>query len=226
MNPEDRVLVGVINRKRDLNHALDSRWYRIPQKQAPHGVHAEYVGFFLSGKVFKEQSGAIHYYAPIIGLELLYRRDLMPEEADHPRADDAYYRLALGEVQHKDPPILNPSRRVISFIYTTWDRFIHASQISDLYSQSDYFVDRIYHALREKGIRARRGWDAQESALTYAPGMRVLCENGSIDVSPKRKTGAYFLDENQPQDKILAEILAEIDRRGGPATINIPMEGY
>ena len=31
MLPEDSVLVGVINRKRDLVYALDQHWYRIPQ---------------------------------------------------------------------------------------------------------------------------------------------------------------------------------------------------
>jgi hypothetical protein len=225
MNPEDRVLVGVINRKRDLTYAREGHWYRIPQMRMPQGVHADYLAFFLSGKVFKAQSGGIHYFARITGLELTYRRDLLPHEADHRRGDNAYYRVALDELMPKVPPILNPSRRVITFIYTTWDRFVHATQISDLYSEADYLVDRVYHALRTRGIHSERIWEAEKSIYDFAPGLRVLCEAGTLDASTQPGQGTLYLDESQPEDKILAAIRAAIEQRGGPVTINIPLEG-
>lgn len=154
MYPEDQVLVGVVKRKRDLQHILRDSWYRIPAEQMPSGISAEYLGFFLSGKVFREQSGGIYYYAPVSGIELVRRRDILPDETAHPRADHVYYRIALAEVKYKHPPVLNPQRRVVSFIYTTWDRFVNAEQISDLYSDADYYVDRVYHALnhQESGV--------------------------------------------------------------------------
>ena len=129
MYPEDRVLVGVINRKRDLNYAIEQHWYRIPVKRLHRGIDTEYVAFFLSGKTFKEMSGGVHYFAQVHGYELAYRHQLLPKEASHPRADDQYYRLSLGELQIKQPPILNPTHRPISFIFTTWDRFLLATTI-------------------------------------------------------------------------------------------------
>lgn len=149
MYPDDRVLVGVINRKRDLRLMLEERWYRIPCKRLPGGIYAEYIAFYLSGSAARDKdTTGIHYYAQRSGLELVYRKDLLPEQADHERADEVYYKVQLKPAIARVPPITNPSRRSISFIYTTWDRFVQAQIINDLYSQSGHFVDRIYHALR------------------------------------------------------------------------------
>jgi hypothetical protein len=226
MFPEDRVIIGVINRKRDLDYARQDHWYRIPQTQMPRGVHAEYLAFFLSGKVFKDQSGAIHHYARVTGIELVYRRDLLPAEAGHPRAGDVYYRIGLGDLLPKEPPIRNPTRRPIAFVYTTWDRFVSAAVVADLYSRSEYFVDRIYHALRSVGVRADRFWEAEKSDYAYAPGLRVLCENGVLDASAIESGSAFYLDETKGEDVVLAAILDEVRKRGGPVTVNLPSEGF
>lgn len=225
MFPEDRVLVGVINRKRDLLYARDEHWYRIPQDRMPQGIHAEYLAFFLSGKVFKELSGGIHFFASVVGLELAYRRDMLPQQPNHPHANHVYYRVALDSFQEKHPPILNTEKRPISFIYTTWDRFIHAATIRDLYSTADYFVDRIYHALRNTGINPQHVWEAEKGQFTFAPGLRVLCENGTVEASTRPSEGVLYIDMSQPEDKVLANLRAEIAKRGGPVTISIPMEG-
>ena len=146
MYADDRVLVGVVNRALDFEIARRDNWYRIPEKQLPRGLNAEYIAFFLSGKPFKERSGSVAYFARITGLELARRRDLLPDEAR--RADDIYYKVQFRHLLPKDPPIRNLPARSISFIRTTWDRFVSAETISDLYLKGDFFVDRVYHALR------------------------------------------------------------------------------
>lgn len=224
MYPDDRVLVGVINRKRDFVHLTDDRWYRIPQARMKRGIHAEYLGFFLSGKVFRERSGAIHYYARRTGLELAYRRDLLPREADHPRAGEVYYKVQVSSLKEKQPPIANPTRRPVSFIYTTWDRFVHASQISDLYSEADYYVDRVYHALRQTGIQAERFWEAERRETGYGAQLRILCERGMVTAATERREGSIYLDNAQEHDSILAAIYAEIARQGGPVTVDVPLD--
>lgn len=147
MYPEDRVLVGVITRRRDLRLVLEQHWYRIPQVQMPRGMDAEYIAFFTGSRLQPDPTSGIHLYAPMTGLELAYRRDLLPDEPDHSRADAIYYRVALGNIETRTPPITNPSRRSISFIHTTWDRFAAAVTIDDLYSRDERFVDRVFHAL-------------------------------------------------------------------------------
>lgn len=222
MFAEDRVLVGVIQSKRDLAFARDAHWYRIPQGQMPRGVQTEYLAFFLSGNVFREQSGAIHYYAPKTGLELAYRKDLIPDP-DHPRANQVYYRVALGELAAKTPPITNPTRRPISFIYTTWDRFLAAQTVADLYSNDDWFVDRIFYALKDHGINPIRLWSAESRSDPFAPGLKILCENGaSVIASTSGLSGAYHLNDQLDDDAILKAIYQQIASNGGAVTLNIP----
>ncbi len=132
MYPDDRVLVGVINRRRDFELLHRQLWYRIPIMSAPLCVDTDYMAFYLS-RTFKEQNGTISYYARRTGFELACRRDLLPDEPDHPRAAEMYFKLQFRTLERKMPPITNPSRRVISFIYTTWERFETARTVSDLY---------------------------------------------------------------------------------------------
>lgn len=143
MYPDDRVLVSVIRRKRDLQLLTHERWYRVPRQQAKDGIYAEYVAFFLSGAAAKSfGASGIHYFARRRGVELVYRHQLLPNETAHPRADEIYYRISIESLLPKVPPILNSRRRVVAFIDTTWDRFVAAQDIADLYSRADTFVDR------------------------------------------------------------------------------------
>ena len=146
MYADDRVLVGVMSRKRDLAIAREQGWYRIPQGQLQRGLNAEYLAFFLSSKGFGRQGGGIAYFARITGIELARRRDLLPDEET--RADELYYKVQFRDLVEKDPPIENFPARSISFIRTTWDRFVSAETISDLYSAADFYVDRVFYALR------------------------------------------------------------------------------
>jgi hypothetical protein len=38
---------------------------------------------------------------------MVRRRDLLPDEPDHPSADGAYYKLQLGLLERLDPPIIS-----------------------------------------------------------------------------------------------------------------------
>lgn len=217
---EDRVLVGVINRKRDLDIVHKERWYRIPQARMTRGIQAEYLAFFLS-RAFGDQNGTIAYYARVTGLELSYRRFLLPKEPNHPRADEVYYRISLGDILEKSPPITNPTKRGIAFIYTTWDRFIHASAISDLYSKADYFVDRIYHALRSAGMRPQRFWEAEDRHVPYAPGISIMTVDGPLYATMAQREDAIYMEWGISQEEILQAIRDELQKRGGLASINV-----
>lgn len=143
MYPDDRVLVSVVRRKRDLQLLVRERWYRIPRQQAHDGIYAEYIAFFLSGTAAKALGASgVYYYGRRMGVELVYRHELLPNESDHSRANEMYYKINIESLLPKVPPILNPKRHIVAFIYTTWDRFVAAQEITDLYSCADSFVDR------------------------------------------------------------------------------------
>jgi hypothetical protein len=222
--PEDRVLVGVINRKRDFEKARDEHWYRVPQGKAPKGIHAEYIAFFLS-QAFKEQNGGIHYYARRTGIELVRRRDLLPEEAKHKNADALYHKLQLGELRRKDPPILNDKKHPVSFIYTTWDRFEQAHVLADLYSDADHFVDRVFHVLEDEKIPAELRWEAESD--DGGAQIRVICEEGLVIASTAARTEHVIpLDIHNVSPQASAEVIQKaVAARGGPRLISIPIEG-
>lgn len=227
MYPEDRVLVGVINRKVDLDHARHDHWYRIPHGRAAKGIHAEYLAFYLS-RAFGDQNGAVHYYARRTGHELVRRRDLLPGEAGHRRADALYYKIQLGELRQKVPPIQNPTRRPVAFIYTTWDRFVAARQISDLYSEADYFVDRVFFALQRAGIPADPVWEATQVSDDGGAQLRVSCERGDFIATTARPAeGRLHLPTGHGSDavqRVVEEIRARVAALGGPLTVPAPLE--
>ena len=130
--PDDRVLVAVMNNLKDWQRVQDKGWYRIPAKNAPPQVpHIDWLAFYQT-RVFGEDKWAVHYYAKVQGHELLTRRDLLPEEPTHKRANQWYYKLELGPLHHKIPPIIADKWRRVTFIFTTGDRFEAAGELGDL----------------------------------------------------------------------------------------------
>jgi len=86
--PEDRVLiVAVITRPEDFEAVRELGWYRMPETKAPVGVFSEYIAFYFTA-TFGEQEYAGHSYARRLGHELVTRRELLPDEADRPRAEE------------------------------------------------------------------------------------------------------------------------------------------
>ena len=116
------------------------------------------------------------------------------------------------------------SKRTITFVHTTWDRFISAKTITDLYSKADYYVDRIYHALRNRDVRATPFWSTDYRDTGYPAQIRVICDNGKeLVVSSEPKSGEMNLLDDAPEDEILQAILDRIARNDGPTTIDIPI---
>lgn len=129
--PEARVLVCLINDPRDLEIARWDHWYRIPVKHAPVEHLAEALAFYLSAP-FGDEKWAIHEFAEVRGHELVRRIDLFPEQPDHARAQEAYFKIQLGPLQRLQRPIPSSKWRRISFIQTTGDRLLHALDVSEL----------------------------------------------------------------------------------------------
>lgn len=135
--PDDRVLIAVMNNRADWQRVLAEQWYRIPVKHAPpEAPHFDWLAFYFT-RVFAGDKWAVHYYAPIYGHELVTRRDLIPTEPNHKRAGQWYYKLEIGPLQHKIPPITARKWKRITFIVTTGDRFELATDIGHLYKNED-----------------------------------------------------------------------------------------
>jgi hypothetical protein len=174
---EDRVLVAVMNNRRDFEIAAEEGWYRIPTRHAPLSTtEAVALGFYFT-RAFGEEKWAIHWYAPVLGHELARRRDLLPDEPDHPHADETYYQLQLGPLHRLEFPIYSLRWRRITFIETTWDRFTTAEEINDLYVSG---ADGMYVTLKEMGLHPERECEIRDGEITYTVDLAIPCHEGTV----------------------------------------------
>jgi hypothetical protein len=178
--PSDRVLVGIVNDQRDFAIARDEGWYRIPREHAPDSATEAVVLAFYFTKSFGDEKWAIHWYAPVRGHELVRRRDLLPDEYDHPRADDLYYKLQIGPLTQLESPIPSLRWRRVTFIETSWDRFIAAEEINDLYASG---ADGLYVTLKEESLHPEREFLLREGGAEYVVDMAIPCQEGTVCVA-------------------------------------------
>ena len=209
MYPEDRVLIAYLPEPTDFDIIRNEGWYRIPEKHAPKGLHAEYFAFYF-GRKFEEQKWAIHYYARQRGYELVKRIELFPDDRFHPRALENYYKVALGRLEKLDQPILSLRWRRITFVHTTWDRFQDAREMGDLFIEGGEYLDRIFSALRERGIPVERDRKVEEAAAPYNIPLSILCLDGWVDITQEE-----IIQSEGSQDKLIDEIVGRIKQQGG-----------
>jgi len=147
------LLVAVINNLEDLRRAASEGWYRIPQRRAPRRIGADYLAFYQTG-AFKAEDTAqtVTYYAATRRYRLLTRRELLPSEADHPRADEFYYRIEIGPLQRLECPVPAAKFHRLTFIHTTFDRLFTAQDVTELFRPDDPF-EALWNALREHRLR-------------------------------------------------------------------------
>jgi hypothetical protein len=135
IDPSDRVLVCLVNNPADLAIARWDHWYRLPLRHAPTDL-PEVLAFYLNA-AFEDERYTIQEYARVRGHELARRRDLFPEQPEHPRAAEVYYKLMLDPLRRLAHPIPALKLRRFSFIQSTGDRLLRALDVSELADSSD-----------------------------------------------------------------------------------------
>ena len=153
--PTDLVLIAIINNRRDFEVLRLLGWYRIPLRFAPKIVDVDAVAFYQTAR-FGEEKWSIRYAARVQGVELVKRVELFREEADHPRAQEEYYKLQLGPLEALPRSIPARSWKRLTFVYSTGERLLNAAEIGDLaISAGDR--ESVWRALRDRAHPATRG---------------------------------------------------------------------
>jgi hypothetical protein len=173
------VLVVVMNNPADLAHARDSGWYRIPLASAPPRIAAEYLAFYLTAAFPADERWSVCWAAPVRDYRIALRRELIPDEPDHPRADDRYYRIGIGSLVALPQPI--PSRRLrrITFLPTTLGRLLSAAEINDLWIKTPA-GERLWHALKQADLDAE--YALTDDLAGPAADFALFCAEGRIAV--------------------------------------------
>lgn len=99
------VLVGVLKTKHDKKILLEKKWYRIPLDRAPRRK-PKFLAFY-QGASFKDSGERIELYGRIKYWRIKKRREILPQEKKHPRAEKPYLQFFLSRVSKLRKPVLN-----------------------------------------------------------------------------------------------------------------------
>lgn len=151
--PYATVLVAVLKAPRDLETAREQHWYRIPVKRLPtRAVGAPILAFYQTG-AFGDERWAVRHYAHAERWAEVRRIDLLPDEPDHPRAQEPYYQVWLGPLKALPHPIASRRWRRITFIVTHWERLQTVEAVEDLLHGSA-LEESLWQAMRRLGYLA------------------------------------------------------------------------
>lgn len=148
ISPASLILVAIMPEPADLDYARVLGWYRIPVCTAPRVLSVDYLAFYQPAS-FGSKKWRVEYSAPVLGHELVLRRELLRDEVDHPRADQEYYKLQLGPLQQLPRPIRSGQWKRFTFLYTTGYYLLRARQLTDLAVRPRERRE-LWTALREK----------------------------------------------------------------------------
>lgn len=208
------VLVGVLKNKRDLEILLAEKWYRIPIKYAPKRQF-QYLAFYQP-VLFGRQGKRIQYYARVLNYQKIKRKKLLPNELNHPRASDYYYKIWLGRIKKLSRPIRNIIPRRISFGFTTLSRLLKSKDILQLYNVTP--IEQIVeNGLRQAGIKAVAQYHIFKEKKRYCLDFAVFCQRGKIAIECDNKK-AHSSRHQRIKDRIKDAFL----KRHGWLVIRLP----
>jgi hypothetical protein len=168
-DPSALILIGILPGRKDLEIARLLGWYRIPLRFAPKIVNVDVVAFYQTSAFGRDHQWRIESFAPVRGVELTTRRELLKDEPTHPRANEEYYKLELGSLQLISKPILAGKWKRVTFLYTTGELFYRAKTINDLVVKSEERAV-LWRSLRERALQGNlyRSEDIPEFPLDPA----------------------------------------------------------
>jgi very-short-patch-repair endonuclease len=184
MTRRGEVLVAILNNPLDAELAHHQLWYRIPvasqQKWIQHGWPPKWLAFYQT-KIFGEEAFSVRYYARVIDVLQKYRWELFPMQPRDERENRRYHQLILEPPQRLPEPIFSRRQRRITFITTTWQKFINAAEINDLYDESS-LEDHLWAELKRLRIQAERQEWISVGERRYALDFAVYCARGKLNI--------------------------------------------
>ena len=174
------VLVAIMNNQRDFGLLREELWYRVPVNTAPRRWPPRWLAFYQT-KIFGDEAFAVNYYGRVRSIRVVRRRELFPQEPPNPKSDRRYYQVHLQSLERLEHPVISPRWRRIVFIPTTWQKFMQAREINDLFDDSP-LEDRLWTELKNQKIPAERQWDVNIGKAWYKLDFALFCAEGKIDV--------------------------------------------
>ncbi len=179
-----QLLVAIMNDRRDMAIAREQGWYRIPvssvEKRLKHRWPPRWLAFYQT-KTFDTEKYSVRYYAKVLGIQKQYRWQLFPNEPEGKKTNKLYYQVLIGPLKALPQPIASLRWRRIVFIPTTWEKFVNATEINDLFDDSP-LEDRLWTLFKQHRIHAERQKHETVGAEDFFLDFAIYCLSGKIDV--------------------------------------------
>lgn len=174
------VLTGIVKDHRDLARVTRRRWYRIPVAHAPTRAFS-YLAFYQPA-AFGSHGGRIERYAAVVGCRTVTRREIIPDEPDHPRAGDRYRCYDLGPILRLPHPVRNLTPRRLTFAFTTLRRLFAARELFGVFNATP--VESLMEvALRRAHIPVLREFTVALGATgRFRLDFAIFCARGAVAV--------------------------------------------
>lgn len=153
-------LVAVVTSDADLARFVDGGLYRIPDRSIgrllSHASLAQTkrVALYQTGSITDGLPSVVELHGAVERVTIEQRRRIIPEEADHPSADESYHVVRVASVQRLEVPLMSHRPRRITFVRSTTERLLHARDINDLFIGTRA-EEALWPSLRELGAERR-----------------------------------------------------------------------
>ncbi len=188
------VLVSILPSERDLEIARLLGWYRIPLRTAPKIVDVDYLAFYQTAAFGEQHRWRIEQYAEVKGHELTTRAELLKDELKHPRADEEYFKIQIGQLSQLPTAILSGNWKRITFLYTTGERLLHAHFVKDLAPRVGE-RETLWRSLRERALTGGHYLPDELEKMAFDNAMRVFLGDIPEDHSGKGSKHIDLWDE-------------------------------
>ena len=204
MASKEFVIVAIAKTLHDFEIVKQQHWYRIPvgsqKKWLSRHWPPKWIAFYFPQK-FGNEKYSIRYYAQILEIHKKRRFELFPNEGlSAKNASKEYYQLVLGELLALPKPILSRRRRRLVFIPTTFQKFMTAVEINDLYDESP-LEDRLWAEMKRYEIEAERQYFVKVEGNNYTLDFALFCEQGNVGIEADGNTW-HVQKERHEKDRI------------------------
>lgn len=184
MSYRGEVLVAIINNRLDFAIARDKHWYRVPVSSQAKWLADRWPPKWLALYQTKKlglDACAINYYAKVTSVREASRWQLFIGQPRNEKSERLYYQLFLEPLQRLPKPIVSHRHRRIIFIPTTWEKFVNADEINDLYSESS-LEDRLWAEFKRLQIQPERQELVTIEDRNYFLDFAIYCASGKVDI--------------------------------------------
>jgi len=184
MKNNNELLVGIVNNISDFEIIFNQHWYRIPIDRAEKFLKErwppKWIAFYYTNLI-KDYPQMIIHYAKISNISEVQRKELFPNEKKNFKSKTNYYKISFDNLETLPKPILSRRWRRIVFIQTTYQKFIKAVEINDLFDGSS-LEDRLWTEFKRNRINAERQEAIKIDDKFYFLDFTIYCKKGKINI--------------------------------------------